>query len=220
MRRLLPILFTLCLCLPAGAQFVVDTGVRDFVQNDIRKGAPFYDIGFVGRFVPSTMHMGLGFVGVPTKHALLDRTIEETIAHACSISATILLKYTVKRLRPDGSDTTSLPSGHMSFACVGAELTRMDYGWGWGGGAYAVAALVGFERLWGDKHWLTDVLAGAGIGILSAHVGGWLLEPFKNLFGIPTIEWDGWGTRKSQLAFSPFIDPFSNSYTASISVVF
>ena len=64
-RRLLPLLFAICLCLPAGAQFRVDTGVRDFVQNDLRKGAPFYDIGFVGRFVPSTMHMGLGFVGRP-----------------------------------------------------------------------------------------------------------------------------------------------------------
>ncbi|MBR5905384.1 MAG: phosphatase PAP2 family protein [Bacteroidales bacterium] len=208
----------LCLCLCARAQFRVDTEVRNFVQEDLRKEAPFYDLGAYTRLVPSTMHMGLGFVGVPTRHALLDRTIEETIAHVFGLSTGFLLKYTVTRNRPDGSDNQSFPSGHTLFAFTGAELTRMDYGWGWGGGAYAVAVFTGAERLWGDKHWVTDVLAGAGIGILAAHVGGWLLEPVKNLFGIPTIEWDGF--RKTQVAFAPCIDPFSGSYSATFSLTF
>ena len=208
----------LCLCLCARAQFRVDTEVRNFVQEDLRKEAPFYDLGAYTRLVPSTMHMGLGFVGVPANHALLDRTIEETIAYTCAISTGYLLKYTVNRERPDGSDNRSFPSGHSLFAFTGAELTRMDYGWGWGGGAYAVAVYTGAERIWGKKHWFTDVLAGAGIGILSAHVGGWLLEPFKDLFGIPTIEWDGF--RKTQLAFAPCVDPFSNSYLATVSIAF
>ena len=218
LRKLTAVLAAICLCVCARAQF--DVRVRNFIQDDLRKDAPFYDFGSVTRFVPSTMHMGLGFVGVPVKHALLDRTIEETIAYVFTISSGYLLKYTVSRGRPDGSDNTSFPSGHTLIAFTGAELTRMDYGWAWGGGAYAFAAFTGAERLWGDKHWLTDVLAGAGIGILAAHVGGWLLEPVKDLFGIPTIEWDGFGTRNTSVSFAPVVDPLGNSYYATLSLRF
>lgn len=199
-KRLLVVAAALCLCLVARAQF---HGVSDYT-----------------RFVPVTMHMGLGLAGVPSRHAFVDRAIENTIAYSVSISTGYLLKYTVHRVRPDGSDDRSFPSGHSVFAFTGAELTRMDYGWGWGAGAYAVAAYTAAERVWLKKHWVTDVLAGAGIGILSAHVGGWLLEPVKNLFGIPTIEWDGLGSRKAEIAFAPAIDPFTHSYAASIAVVF
>ena len=202
----------------ARAQF--DVRVQHWIQDDIRKGAPFYNIGDYSRFVTPVMHMGLGLAGVPSKHAFLDRAIEETLAYTCSLSAGYLLKYVVHRTRPDGSDVKSFPSGHTLFSFTGAELTRMDYGWGWGGGAYAVAAFTGAERLWGDKHWFTDVLAGAGIGILSAHVGGWLLEPVKDLFGIPTLDWDGFGTRKTSVSFAPVADPFTNSYYATLAVTF
>ena len=220
MKRIAALLVCLSLCAALRAQFRVDTDVRNFIQNDLRKEAPFYDLGKYSRLVPSTMHMGLGFVGVPTRHALLDRTIEETIAHVFGLSTGYLLKFTLNRTRPDASDGKSFPSGHTLFAFTGAELTRMDYGWGWGAGAYSFALFTGAERLWGDKHWLTDVLAGAGIGVLAAHVGGWLLEPVKNLFGIPTIEWDGFRTKKTQVAFAPCVDPFSNSYLATFSLTF
>lgn len=216
LRKLFTVLAALCICVGAHAQ--LDVRVRNYIQDDLRQGAPFLDLGSVTRFVPSTMHMGLGVVGVPAKHALLDRTIEETLSYTFLIATGYLIKFTVSRPRPDGSDNTSFPSGHTMIAFVGAELTRMDYGWGWGAGSYAFAAFTGAERMWGDKHWLTDVLAGAGIGILAAHVGGWLLEPVKNLFGIPTIEWDGF--RKTQVAFAPVVDPFSNSYLATVSLTF
>lgn len=220
LRRLFAVIALFCACISARAQFSVDKNFRSFVQDDLRKGAPFYDIGSVSRFVPSTMHMGLGIIGVPAKHAFVDRAIEETIAFSVTISTGYLLKYSLARMRPDGSDNKSFPSGHTLIAFTGAELTRLDYGWAWGGGAYAVALFTGGERLWGDKHWLTDVLAGAGIGILAANVGGWLLQPVKDLLGIPSIEWDGFGTRKTAVSFAPVADPFSNSYYATLSLRF
>lgn len=197
-RRLSIALAVLCISVNANAQF---HGIADYT-----------------RFVPPTLHMGLGAVGVPAKHAFVDRTIENVIAYSVSLSTGYLLKYVVPRERPDGSDMNSFPSGHTLFAFTGAELTRMDYGWGWGACSYAFAAYTGFERVWMKKHWVTDVLAGAGIGILSAHVGGWLLEPVKNLLGIPTIEWDGF--RKTQVAFAPCVDPFSHNYLATVAVTF
>ena len=217
MRRILLLLCALFVCGAAHAQF--DTRVRDFVQDGLRKDVPFYGIGDYTRFAPSVMHVSLGVLGVPSKHALVDRLIEESIAHACGLSAGYLLKFAVSRPRPDGSDKRSFPSGHTIIAFTGAELTRMDYGWGWGSGAYAFALYTGFDRIWGDRHWCTDVLAGACIGILAAHAGAWLLQPVKDLLGIPDIRWDGLGSR-TQVAFAPHIDPFGGSYAATLAVAF
>lgn len=217
-RKFFSVLAAMCLCCCMHAQF--DVRVNRFIQDDLRKGAPFYSIGDVTRFVPGTMHMGLGVAGVPARHAFVDRAIEATIAYTCALSVGFLLKFTVVRERPDMSDSQSFPSGHTLFAFTGAELTRMDYGWGWGGGAYAVAALTGAERLWGNKHWLTDVLAGAGIGILSAQAGCWLLQPVKELFGIPELDWDGFGTGKVRIAAAPCVNPLCRTYTAAVAIRF
>lgn len=218
MRRIAAVLSVLCLCISARAQ--LDVRVNSFIQDELRRGAPFYDLGSVIRFVPSTMHMGLGLAGVPARHALLDRTVEATMAHAISISAGYILKYAVSRERPDLSDMRSFPSGHSILAFTGAELTRIEYGWGWGSGSYALALFTGGERLWGNKHWITDVLAGAGIGILSAQAGALLLGPVKRLFNLPDSNWDGpWG-RKASVALAPVADPFSGTFAATLALEF
>lgn len=85
------------------------------------------------------------------------------------------LKYTVCEMRPDGSRRNSFPSGHTATAFVGAELVRMEYGNGWGAAAYALAVATGALRVYNERHWCHDVLAGAGIGILSAKIAYWLL---------------------------------------------
>ena len=96
----------------------------------------------------------------------------------------------------------------------------MDYGALWGAGAYAIGTLTAAERIYGDRHWLGDVLAGAGLGILAAHTGEWLLQPVKDLFGIPNYSWDGLNSRRVQIALIPYADPFSSSYLAGISIQF
>ena len=48
--------------------------------------------------------------------------------------------------------------------------------------AYAVAITVGALRIYNDRHWITDVLGGVGIGILSARIGYWLLPFERKLF--------------------------------------
>ena len=59
---------------------------------------------------------------------------------------------------------------------------RKEYGWGVGSAAYAVAVATGVLRVYNNKHWCNDVLAGAGIGILSANVAYWLYPLEKKLF--------------------------------------
>jgi membrane-associated phospholipid phosphatase len=77
-----------------------------------------------------------------------------------------LLKYTVKRDRPDGSDSLSFPSGHTSTAFALAGVTTHHYGWKVGVPMYALATGIGLSRIEQDRHHLSDVIAGATIGFL------------------------------------------------------
>ena len=100
---------------------------------------------------------------------------------------TELIVQPVKRLvhseRPDGSDCRSFPSGHTARAFMGAELLRIAYG-GWVPYAgYAVAAATGVMRMAAGRHWFTDVVAGAGIGIFSAQMARLLLPLERRLLG-------------------------------------
>ena len=87
--------------------------------------------------------------------------------------------------RPDGSSRNSFPSGHTATAFMGAEFLRKEY-WDvspWIGVAgYAVAAGTGFFRMYNNRHWLTDVLTGAGIGILSTQAAYWLYPTITKTF--------------------------------------
>jgi hypothetical protein len=89
-----------------------------------------------------------------------------------------LKKITGER-RPDGSSTESFPSGHTALAFTGAEMLFQEYRntskfIGYTG--YAAATATGILRMYNNKHWLGDVIAGAGFGILSAKLAYWL-EP-------------------------------------------
>lgn len=84
------------------------------------------------------------------------------------------LKYSVKTMRPDGSARNSFPSGHTATAFMAAHMLHKEYGcvspWISVGG-YATATFVGISRILNNRHWISDVLAGAGIGILSVEFG-------------------------------------------------
>jgi membrane-associated phospholipid phosphatase len=74
------------------------------------------------------------------------------------------VKVVVGRERPDGSDDNSFPSGHTSNAFAMATVFERHYGWKLAVPAYALAGLMGVSRLNEDRHWLSDVVAGATIG--------------------------------------------------------
>jgi membrane-associated phospholipid phosphatase len=77
---------------------------------------------------------------------------------------TTVLKLGVGRERPNGEDDKSFPSGHTSNAFAVAAVAERHYGWKVGVPAYTVAALVGVSRLQRNKHYLSDVVAGATLG--------------------------------------------------------
>ena len=123
------------------------------------------------------------------------------------------MKELIDSPRPNGAGNNSFPSGHTDLVFTGAELVRMEYGWGWGAGAYAVAATVGMMRLYNNWHWASDVIFGAGLGILCAHIGGWLLEPTKQLFGIQIPD-------NLQFGIAPTVDPLTGTYCTTVAMRF
>ena len=86
-------------------------------------------------------------------------------AFVSSFAVTLGLKYSIDKERPDGSDNHSFPSGHSTGAFQSAHFISKRYGWSYGLPAYLGAAFVGYSRVHAKKHYNSDVLAGAAIGI-------------------------------------------------------
>ena len=89
------------------------------------------------------------------------------------------IKYSVKRLRPDGSRYNSFPSGHTATAFLTASLLHKEYGWRspWFSiGGYTAAAVTGVSRICNNRHWMSDVVAGAAVGIGAVELGYFLTD--------------------------------------------
>ncbi len=127
----------------------------------------------VGQFVPTLVVLGLGAAGVKGKHHFGDQVVLTLLSHSVAQAITQGLKYSVAYPRPDGMGQESFPSGHTSLAFTGAALLAHEYGGrsGWYSvGGYGAATTVGALRVLKNRHWLADVLFGAGVGIGSTEL--------------------------------------------------
>lgn len=136
------------------------------------------------QYAPALMVYGLNAIGVKGKHNLRDRTIIYASSQLISAAFTMPLKYLVKEERPDQSNTLSFPSGHSATAFSSAQFMFREYKdtniWLSLSG-YPFAIFTGVYRMLNDKHWLGDVVAGAGFGILSTELAYWLFPRIDNL---------------------------------------
>ena len=116
------------------------------------------------------------------------------------------IKYTAKEMRPDGSTANSWPSGHTATSFVGATLLHKEYGltrspW-YSVAGYGVATATGIMRILNNRHWISDVMSGAGIGIMSTELGYALSDVlFKNK-GLLRGDLEGVSDRPSFFAIS------------------
>jgi membrane-associated phospholipid phosphatase len=138
------------------------------------------------QYGPAVAWAGLSLAGVKGRSQPLDRALIGVLAYGISTVVVLGLKQATHELRPDGSDYYSFPSGHTANAFTGAGLLSREFGgvspWIPIGG-YAMATSTGILRMTNDKHWVSDVLVGAGIGLLSTevayHVYPWLKRTLK-----------------------------------------
>ena len=94
---------------------------------------------------------------------------------AVAVGVTYGLKYSIDERRPNG-ENHSFPSGHVSVSFCAAEFIRKRYGWQYGIPAYAAASFVAYSRVESGQHHPHDVVAGAGVGILSSYI---FTKPYK-----------------------------------------
>ena len=85
-------------------------------------------------------------------------------AQAVAESMTMVLKVSVRRTRPDGA-SFSFPSGHAAAAFGSATVLEKHFGWKAGIPAYTVASYVAASRIQMKRHYLSDVMFGAAIGV-------------------------------------------------------
>lgn len=132
------------------------------------------------------------------------------------------MKYSVKEMRPDNSTRNSFPSGHTATVFTAATILHKEYGltrspW-FSIGGYAVATTTGVMRVLNNRHWISDVMAGAGIGILSTELGYFAADLIFRNKGILRYELDnmtdsdhphffdiqmGVGVHKNTIEFEP-----------------
>ena len=134
------------------------------------------------QFAPAAAAYVLKFTGVESKNSLLDMTLMYGLSNAVQTTIVTSGKYLANRERPDGSNHFSFPSGHTATAFVAAEFLHQEYGaksiW-FDIAGYGVATLVGAARVCKNRHWVSDVVAGAGAGMLTTKGIYWVYPRLK-----------------------------------------
>lgn len=135
------------------------------------------------QYAPAAAVYALNAAGVRGKNNFKNRSVLLVSSYVIMAGTVMSLKRLTKVERPDGSSNNSFPSGHTATAFAGAEFLWQEYKdksiW-YGITGYVVATGTGIFRIVNNRHWLTDVAAGAGIGILSTKIAYWLHPYIQN----------------------------------------
>ncbi len=156
------------------------------------------------QYVPAVLVYGLNLSGIKGEHNFRDRTIIYATSQLLSAAVVVPLKHAVKEERPDGSDNLSFPSGHTATAFSAAQFMFREYrhkNFCLSIAGYPFAVFTAVYRTLNNKHWVGDVVAGAGIGILSTEAAYWLFPKVNKIFKRKNSA--------SQVAVLPYYQPQS-----------
>lgn len=134
-------------------------------------------------YAPMAFSLGLSAAGVEGKHPLGEQLLLALLSTVAAQGFTQSLKRIAQYPRPDGNGNDAFPSGHTTQAFTSATLLHKEYGhrslW-YSVGGYGIATTTGAIRVLENRHWLSDVLFGAGVGIGATQVVYWGYPLVKN----------------------------------------
>lgn len=163
---------------PLAAQLAsIDTDIKHIRDNAIPSFRYKYDDYL--QYAPAALTIGLKAFGYQGRTGWGRMIVADAFSAALMAGVVNGLKYSIQRMRPDGSKRNSFPSGHTATAFMCATLLYKEYGWRspWFSiGGYTVATITGISRILNNRHWMSDVAAGAIIGIGAANLGYWLSD--------------------------------------------
>lgn len=197
-----------------GTNDISGTNVNTPVKETMDKwrGNNYFRVDDYLQYMPAAAYLCMDFCGIKARHSFKERLMVGATAYLTLAAVVNVTKFSVGEMRPDTEMRNSFPSGHTATAFTGAELVRAEYGLWPGISAYTVATAIAFLRLYNGRHWLNDVVAGAGVGILSARVGYWMLPLYR--------QWLGWDDGDTMMAFSPIYNYVDRSFSISFHIQF
>ncbi len=137
------------------------------------------------QYAPGLAALGLNAAGIKGKSKFGDLAVICTLSNLIATTIVCSTKRLTHQERPDKSAFNSFPSGHTAAAFAGAELLFQEYKdksiW-YGVAGYACAAATGYFRMYNNRHSLSDVMAGAGIGIISTKLAYFSYSKIKKIF--------------------------------------
>ena len=145
------------------------------------------------QYVPLAATWGLKLAGVEGRSSWKELAVSNVSSAVLMAGFVNALKYTTRELRPDNSSNNSFPSGHTATAFMCATILHKEYGMVsplYSIGGYTLAGLTGVTRQLNNRHWISDVLVGAGIGIISTDLGYFLSDLI-----VKRKRADGWSDR-------------------------
>lgn len=156
-----------------------DLQIQEMVTTSIHRK---YHIDDWFQYAPLIGVFGLEAAGVKGRHNLLDKTFITATSAIFMAGIVNVVKYSTKVLRPDGSSRNSFPSGHTATVFFGAHILYKEYKdvspW-IGIAGYAVASTTAIFRVINNRHWLSDIICGAGVAFISVELGYLLLPTIK-----------------------------------------
>ena len=122
------------------------------------------------QFAPMALTYAFDAMGMKCKNDVLNRTVLALKSHLLMTAIVTSAKLIINNERPDKTGNNSFPSGHTAQAFVAATFMSEELGqrYKWTPYvAYTIASSVGVLRVMNNKHYVSDVLVGAGVGILA-----------------------------------------------------
>ena len=156
----------------------IEKKIHDYVEAK----HPFFStsVDFYLKWIPYATVFILNLAGVKTKSDWKKRVLITAATDGIRYLITDNLKRIVHEHRPAPNvDNHSFPSGHTSSSFAGAEVMHQELKSSipvLSCAGYIGAAATGFIRVYKNRHWLKDVVAGAVIGIVSAKVAYFLVN--------------------------------------------
>jgi len=134
-------------------------------------------------WVPSAMIYSLDAFKVKTAHSFKQHLLLDAGSIAITGALGFGMRIISRNIKSFNTNNTDFPSGHTANAFRGAEIlhqelkdkhTLLSYS------GYFVATSVGVLRIYGKQHYFSQVVAGAGLGILSTKITYWIFDKIKN----------------------------------------
>lgn len=149
------------------------------------------------QYSPAVLMLGLKAGGYEGRSSWGRMAVSDAFSAAVMTAVVNGVKYSVARPRPDGTSRNSFPSGHTATSFMMAAMLHEEYGWRspWiSFGGYAIASATGISRILNNRHWASDVIAGAVIGIASVKLGYFLADlVFKDKYLNPAYSAPSFG---------------------------